>query len=127
MAWLQKRQAQRTRYQGVLDVIEGNFYRGFGPPGSGLFVSAYQHYQFVNLWCMEDFITSTADFIGSILAMIGAIALFIMWGHFSEKRYEEADEAKKKKISERRGVFMGITVLVIISLVVVATISAIFF
>ena len=76
---------------------------------------------------MEDFITSTADFIGSILAMIGAIALFIMWGHFSEKRYEEADEAKKKKISERRGVFMGITVLVIISLVVVATISAIFF
>lgn len=76
---------------------------------------------------MADFISSTADFIGSILAMIGAIALFIIWSHFSEKRYEEADEAKRKKISERRGVFLGVLFLVIILSVITATISAIFF
>lgn len=39
---VEKRYARKTRYQGVRNVIWGNSYRGFGPPGSGLFVSRYQ-------------------------------------------------------------------------------------
>ena len=39
---VENREQQKTRYQGVVHVIEGNFYRGFGPPGSGLCVSCYQ-------------------------------------------------------------------------------------
>ena len=37
---VEKRKPQKTRYQGVAYVAEGNFCRGFGSPGSGLCVSA---------------------------------------------------------------------------------------
>jgi hypothetical protein len=37
---VENREQQKTRYQGVVHVVEGNFYMDFGPPGSGLCVSA---------------------------------------------------------------------------------------
>lgn len=37
---VENREQQKTRYQGVVHVVRGNSYRGFGSTGSGLCVSA---------------------------------------------------------------------------------------
>lgn len=37
---VENRERQKTRYQGVVHVAWGNLCRDFGPPGSGLCVSA---------------------------------------------------------------------------------------
>lgn len=75
---------------------------------------------------MSEFINSSVEFFVSILAMIGVVALFLAWGHFAEKRYEESDETTKKKISERRGIIFSIVIALFVMAVIIASISSIF-
>ncbi len=61
-----------------------------------------------------------------MLAMVGAIALFILWAKHSEEKYEKLDQEKKKRSDERKGIIFSIVILAFILLVVWATLSTIF-
>lgn len=76
---------------------------------------------------MSELINWFIEFAGSILVIIGFITLFLIWSHFSDKKYENLNQADKKKIDERRGVIFGIIILIFILGVITASVSSIFF
>lgn len=75
---------------------------------------------------MTDFIDWFVDFAIQIFTMIGIIALFIAWGYYSDNRYEKLEQEGKKKTDERRGIVLGIIILIFIILTVWASLSSIF-
>lgn len=75
---------------------------------------------------MTDFIYWFVDFAIQIFTMIGIITLFIAWGYYSDNRHEKLDQEGKKKTNERRGIILGIVILIFILLTIWASLSSIF-